>query len=245
MAAQTVSGAVTVMVCTKSDWEKDSGACTMRSMEASPLSLRNQRQRGFTLIELMVTVSILAILGALAVPSLRSFFIRNSFASIGNEFNGSVLRARNEAVSKNICVTMCLSTNADSTSTSSPPACAATGTDWQQGWIVFMNPDCNASLNEAKEGTTSKPENMLIARTAGSSNYQLNGNANRIVFNARGQTDITAAAGGVFVLNYVPSAALTSNYGFNICVDKLGRSRSVPASVAANTTGAAVNCSNY
>lgn len=76
---------------------------------------------------------------------------------------------------------------------------------------------------------------MLIARMAGSTNYELNGTANRMMLNARGRTDLPAA-GGLFVLKYQPSAALTTSYGFNICVDMLGRSRSVPVAVTGSGT---------
>jgi type IV fimbrial biogenesis protein FimT len=66
------------------------------------------QNKGFTLIELMVTIAIVAILAMLAAPSLRDLMVKNEFASVGNEFNGSIMRARNEAVSRNSCVTMCM-----------------------------------------------------------------------------------------------------------------------------------------
>ena len=54
--------------------------------------------QGLTIIELLVVVSIAAILATLATPFLRDFVVRNKLAGLSNEFTASVLRARNEAV---------------------------------------------------------------------------------------------------------------------------------------------------
>lgn len=196
------------------------------------------RHRGFTVIELMVTVALVAILAALAVPSLRAFIVRNNFSSMGNEFSGSILRARNEAVSKNMCVTMCMSSTVDTT-TGNGPVCLTNGQDWQVGWIVFLNPECNTTINRPQETNASgtlvnKPENMLLVRRTGNADYTLmsQSTTRKIQFNPRGNSNLGAA--GRFDLVYTDNQ-LSNAYGFSICLDALGRTRSVPAAVVCNS----------
>jgi len=168
------------------------------------------RHGGFTLLELMVTIAIVAILGMAAAPSMRDFVIRNRSSATTNEFIGSVLRARNEAASRNSCVTMCVSANTDGTS----PSCAGAGeTAWAQGWIVFRNPACDASV-------TSPPETdgmLLVTRTL-SSDYSLTGPGGLIFFSATGQPRSTDV--GAFSVRYKTS---TRSSNRTICVSPLGR----------------------
>jgi len=178
----------------------------------------------------MVTVALVAILAALAAPSLQAFMVRNTFASIGNEFQGSLLRARSEAVGKNTCTTMCMSSTVDNAS----PACTNTGSDWQIGWIVFLNPDCDTALN-----TPAAPENMVLVRRGGNTNYYLQSQRStptrKINFDARGNIGLNRT--DEFDLIYQGSTSPnTMNYGFNICLAITGRTRSIPVTS---------NCSNF
>ena len=184
------------------------------------LMLRQRRDAGFTLIELVVTLAVAALLASLAAPSVRDFIVRSGMTNLGNEFNASILKARNEAVNRNTCVTMCMS----STASGASPSCTTSGTDWQVGWIVFLNPSCDAGLNKP-----AKDFNMLIARPGGESSYalQTQNNRKKLNFNSRGAPGLGGA--GQFDLVYESvSNPLTEKYGFNICLDGLGRARTIP-----------------
>lgn len=83
------------------------------------MPIRSQ-MAGLTLIELMVTLSIVAILAAIAVPSFNSFFISSRAQSETASFVEALSYARSEAVRRGATVTLQ----------------AASGTDWHQGWTV-------------------------------------------------------------------------------------------------------------
>lgn len=86
-------------------------------------------QSGFTLIELMVTVAVAAILMAIAAPSFTSLINSNRLASAANEFVGTLQTARSEAVRLNTRAIVCRSTDGVS---------CATGGAWS-AWIVLVD----------------------------------------------------------------------------------------------------------
>jgi type IV fimbrial biogenesis protein FimT len=174
---------------------------------------------GFTLIELMVTFSIIAIMAAIAVPTYQNMIVKSNFSSIGNAFTGSILQSRSEAINKNTCISMCMSANPDSVS----PTCTTTGLNWQAGWIVFFNPTCNAALT----APATAPDLISVYRTVGM-DYALNtqsGSAVRsIMFNSLGNPG--GGSNGRFDLVYKDiSNSYTTDYAFSICIDTVGRAR--------------------
>jgi type IV fimbrial biogenesis protein FimT len=91
-----------------------------------------ERETGFTLLELMVTVMILGILLTIGVPNFMEFQRNNVMAAAANDLISAVLLARTEAVKRQAPVTLCASANpmADA------PAC---GVGANTGYIVFVD----------------------------------------------------------------------------------------------------------
>jgi len=83
--------------------------------------------RGFSLVELMVTVAVLAILVAIAFPSFTSLTNSNRLTSAANELLASLQYARSEAIRRNRTLVLCPSSDATSCGNGS----------WNQ-WIVIV-----------------------------------------------------------------------------------------------------------
>lgn len=183
---------------------------------------------GFSLTELLVALAILGILAAMAAPSLVNYVIKSQIQSLGNEFSASVMRARSEAVGKNTCVTLCMSSTVDAiggAGTSTGPRCATSGQDWGVGWIAFLNPSCTSSLN-----FPASADDMIFYKRRAEPDYflQAQSNTRKIFFNARGNPRLGDA--DEFDLVYRTSNdPFTSKFAFNICLDALGRTRNVSA----------------
>ena len=96
-------------------------------MKAIAMPARTPRHRGFTLIEMMVTLTVLVILSMIAVPSFRDASLSSQLRSSANNFIATANFARSEAIKRGTAVTMCVSTDG--------ATCAAGG--WEQGWIVL------------------------------------------------------------------------------------------------------------
>lgn len=100
---------------------------------------RKCEAQGFTLIELMISIALLAILLGLAAPSYRAFVTSNRLTAQANELVGDLSLARNEAASRSRNVRVCIA--ASSTS------CAGSGSNWAAGWIVWADNNNNGGLD--------------------------------------------------------------------------------------------------
>lgn len=86
-------------------------------------------QSGFTLVELMIVIVVLAIILTLGVPSFRSIIQNNRATTAANDLVAALQTARSEALKLRADVTVCPSAGG--------AACAAAGSrDWSVGWII-------------------------------------------------------------------------------------------------------------
>ncbi len=98
--------------------------------------------KGFTLIELVVTLSVGSILLAVAAPNYQVFVQNSRLSAQNNSFASALILAKSEAVKRSSPATVCPST--------SGTACAG-GTNWSNGWLVFADPDGDGVVDAGEQ----------------------------------------------------------------------------------------------
>lgn len=184
---------------------------------------RHPNCRGFTLIELMVTIALIAILASLAAPNIQQFVSRSTIRAVSNDFSLAMQRARTEAINRKECVVMCMS----STASSASPTCTNSGSNWGVGWIVFRFPACTTPSGDYA-GLPASNADIILARESVNDRYQLvspGGSPVRaVVFNARGLPRL----GSSTAFNLTDTASPSDfTYGRTFCLNQQGRLRVV------------------
>jgi len=141
--------------------------------------VRRSRLAGISLLELMVTMAVLAIAAAAAQPMLGSLF-----DSLGNDMaralGSSLQLARSEAIKRASRATVCKSSDGE--------RCSAAGS-WGQGWIVFHDGNHNGSREAG--------ENIIQVRQALPQRWRISGNssvAQYVSFQADGSPTLVSGA---------------------------------------------------
>ena len=173
---------------------------------------------GFTLIELMVTLAIAAILLTVGVPNFREFIERNRISSTTNMLVGALQLARSEAIKRgNNPVILCKSNSAGT-------ACNTSG-DWKDGWLLYADKNADKSFTAGTDELIRRYDAMpKLAITTGSS-FQC-----WIGFSANGHPEGggTNCAGGLVgngTFSICAASTTATKRGRSIVVNKIGRIR--------------------
>jgi type IV fimbrial biogenesis protein FimT len=103
--------------------------------------------RGFTLIELMTAILVLAILLGMGIPSYREMARSNRVTTSANDLVTSLSMARSESLRRSVPVSVCASTDGTACVTAKP----TTITDWTTGWIAFTDANSNGTIDAGDE----------------------------------------------------------------------------------------------
>ncbi|RZI85775.1 MAG: prepilin-type N-terminal cleavage/methylation domain-containing protein [Rubrivivax sp.] len=183
-------------------------------------SIHPSHQKGMTLIELLMVITISAILLGIAVPSFTQFIAQQTMNGHISALASSFRLARNESLKRGLRVSMCPSSNSETT-TPTCDASASTTRGWATGWLVFTD-------SVAPQGEINTGDVVIVAQPAlpnsggivpGTNGYVVSFYPNGVALGAQGRF--------VFRSSVDPTSETKS---ITICVNNAGNTRKVSGS---------------
>jgi type IV fimbrial biogenesis protein FimT len=164
----------------------------VQSLSFKYAAMKTKTQNGFSLLELMVAVSVAGIVLGFGVPSFMEFQRNNALISAANEMVSGLYLARTEAVKRQVPVTLCSSPDP----LVAVPACGVGGNG---GFIVFVDENNNGVLGDATDGNAIVDANevVLLQRAAPGGTINLSGNGGQyMAYGTNGYLTPTAVGQG-------------------------------------------------
>jgi len=142
--------------------------------------------RGFTLIEMMTSIVVLAVILAIAVPNLAGFVRRSRVRGAQSELISSLMLARSEAAKRGVTV---------SVGASAPVA----GSEFSAGWTVWIDTNADGAVNAGETVIRQYPDissAVVISSSAGATPVSFASTgfltpANTVNFKVCGKSDTT------------------------------------------------------
>lgn len=163
----------------------------------------SKRHSGVTLIELMVTIGIAAVLIMLALPSFTEAILSNRVSTTANVLLSTVNFARSEALRSKDTAHICPGGVGD-----------ACGADWNQGLMVWTDENRNGSLDAVEIRRIVEPSRGV---TVSASNIN-----DELVFDNRGRLGAWVGAEPVFTVRAEVCAA-GARHQRSIAINAIGR----------------------
>ena len=147
-------------------------------------------QYGVTLLELMLVITVAAVILGIAIPNFREFMLNSRMTSAVNDLHVAVHLARTESIKRNAQTVVCFSADPSA----ALPECDGDGS---QGWVVFVDDDLDDVIESSDRNLQVDAGEEVILRHVGLSETiavrsEPASNAGYIAFNRSGFT-ITAA----------------------------------------------------
>lgn len=171
---------------------------------------RHKLEAGFTFIELLVTVAVLAILAALAGPSFKPLIDRWRVRDALEAMQSTLYLARSEAIKRGGLVAI-----QKLPKTTSGCTLANTAEEWGCGWFVFVdeNNDGKWQATEERLRTVAAPANTNVIHKGGGQSIKVDRYGLMSGLNAKG-----------FIFSPEP-AGISSSATQGLCMSSGGRIR--------------------
>jgi type IV fimbrial biogenesis protein FimT len=175
------------------------------------------RAIGLTLLELLLVLAMMAVLTALAAPSFRSLWVQRSVSLAAEALLGDLRYARSEALKRARPVLVCQSSNGAS--------CTRDSAAWAAGWLVFVDSNGNAQLDDASDDGPAETQLRLQAALPALASIVSNVSiGHSITYQATGSAKSAAQT-----IVFTPAGREAPDSIRALCISLQGRARLGPA----------------
>ncbi|HED34775.1 MAG TPA: prepilin-type N-terminal cleavage/methylation domain-containing protein [Gammaproteobacteria bacterium] len=141
--------------------------------------------RGLTLIELMVTLAVFAIITTLAFPGFQLYQQNSARVSDINDFVSALTLARGEAIKRGVPTIICASTD--------QATCSGVN-NWATGWISFIDDNNNGAIDATDDNgalDAGEPVILIHAALSGANVVfaDINTGLERVIYKSTGITN--------------------------------------------------------